>query len=128
MGVARKFGTICYRSRSEFDARFSWAPEKPGRPITHARNNKTGNCSEPGHWEFDDENGHKFEIEQFVFPSLALGESQRKSVAVFVLEPQSLLCFCSYLDHAAKKFVGGVGNPPYDPNCYLCLSQVCGTC
>jgi len=29
MALARRFGTICYRSRSEFDARFSWtAPEQ----------------------------------------------------------------------------------------------------
>merc|ERR1711935_337820 len=25
MALARRFGTICYRSRAEFDARFSWA-------------------------------------------------------------------------------------------------------
>ena len=32
MALARRFGTICYRSRSEFDARFSWtAPEQVQR-------------------------------------------------------------------------------------------------
>jgi len=28
MGLARQFGTICYRSREEFDMRFDWAPDR----------------------------------------------------------------------------------------------------
>ncbi len=34
MGVARKFGTICYRSREEFDTRFGWTakPSTPDQP------------------------------------------------------------------------------------------------
>ena len=125
MRIARKFGTICYRSREEFDRRFAWHPELPGRPLDHSQcggsgehesdeaaataaatsgENRDGDdddddddvvvCDEPGHWEYDDEQGHRFEIEK-------------------------------YLDHAANKFVGATGAAqPYDPNCYLRLSQV----
>jgi len=98
MGVARQVGTIGYRSREEFDARFSWTPEKPGRPFVRGDVPRRPSavdpeCDEPGRWQYDDEEGHTFEIER-------------------------------YLQHAAHKFVGGTGIKPYDPNCYLTLSKV----
>ena len=125
MGAARRFGTICYRSREEFDARFDWsvgggvraasgggASEASGGGASGARASEEGasgaRASEEG---ASGASGGAVDVERI--DSAAREEPLEPSVPLdFEVE--------RYLDHQAHKFVAQVR---YDANCYLLLSK-----
>ena len=107
MEAARKFGTICYRSRGEFDGRFDWraktaeaaregvgagalvaASSTAGAAAANVGGSSGGGQQQQGHG----------------------GAASELQLPLFEVE--------SYLNHAAAKFA-----PSYDANCYLLMSR-----
>ena len=120
MGAARRFGTICYRSREEFDSRFDWSV---GGGVRAASGGGAGEASEEGASGASEEgasgaseegaSGCAVVVDVEGVNSAARGEPLEPSVPLdFEVE--------RYLDHQAHKFVAQVR---YDANCYLLLSK-----
>jgi homoserine acetyltransferase len=61
MSVARQIGTIFYRSREEFDKRFSWRNEG----LAAAAAGKAAPGIDDHTWELKEKN-HKFEVERYL--------------------------------------------------------------
>ena len=114
MALARRFGTLCYRSRSEFDARFSWdAPPDIDAWDNDAETRAEAEAevqAEAGTGEGDEKEGDEGMTNTQTSRSSTRNSSGDHGRNKFDVE--------RYLDHQAAKFEGA-----YDPNCYMTLSE-----